>query len=352
MGKPLTTLGEALMAQGIDWRSEMRVENVPRRPPPESKLARPDRGHIEQPGEASPPSERRPEYADKPPEKTFIRRRIEDSAATSSPVALMRPNYTPGDRDVFPPTPREPLPLAVSPVSPPPANDAPAPLRAEPPRIEPPRAEPAQQTFVRLERAEPPFAPPPVPLRPVYAKRATYTLDFKFGAVERVRRGEGQKQVADELGISPSLISHWSSGHGFTRNRREPKPFLAIEAEERDMPAKATKRHHPPEVKADAIRRLLLGEESAQAIAASHGITSAQLYKWRQRYRETHGNRLPKAPPASQAAPALANGASNGSSKSEGGLLDRLIEARLEKRLEEMLESKLTEVLERKLGKL
>ncbi len=70
--KPLATLREIAMVHGL-----------PRLP--DERAARPDRGHVEQPGEAT-------FYADKPPEKTLVRERpVASPPVAPAPVAALPP---------------------------------------------------------------------------------------------------------------------------------------------------------------------------------------------------------------------------------------------------------------------
>lgn len=105
--QPLATLGDA-----VNWRAELRANDIERRPPPSE--ARPDRGHIEQPGERidkAPPQMLRP-----PPEREtrlsphplpgFTAQRTTEETTREAPQSLVKIER--GKADVPAKKPRKP----------------------------------------------------------------------------------------------------------------------------------------------------------------------------------------------------------------------------------------------------
>lgn len=312
MSKPLTTLGDLMMSRDPNWRAELRALEIPRRPS-NAKDSRPDRGYVEQPEERAASEQ-----------KTFIRRR-EESPTLVAPVALIRPivsdapERVPDDRDVFPP------PMGLTP--PPP----------------PPEPEPPQQTLVMLRRGRETLAATEPKPEKAKQTRERHSLAFKLAAVERLATsGETQIEISRALGLkTPSMLSQRARGKGLDRN---------VRGEKQTMTGKKTrtagrKRRHPDAIKAMAVQRLDKGEP-VDKIAAQYGVTTALVYKWRQRQRQAPGNGTPVVPQSAKTngvAPAEA-------APAEGSALDRLLESKLEKRLDSLIEAKLLQMLEKKLG--
>ena len=173
MDKPLATLGDA-------WRAQLRANDVPRRPPPSSeRAARPDRGHVEQPGERSPPA--------------MVRRRVETPAATR-PVALVR-QLAPEIRHDLHGRGELILPgMQLRPVEPPPPPSAPSPPAAEQTEM------PAKKRTVRRH--------PDETREKAIALFHQLTEEFRKRGVTGRNTG-ATELVAKKLGIGAATISNW-----------------------------------------------------------------------------------------------------------------------------------------------
>jgi transposase-like protein len=193
--KPLTTLGDALMAKGapVDWRAELRAAEVPRRPPPasETRAARPDRGYVEQPEERVRPS------------TGIFPRRREETPTLAAPVALIRFNRDENH-------PRRPYmdPVTGQMVDPnaPPKSALESLIdqhieEEERKQLPPPMPEPAS-CVAPAEAEEAEMAKPKKP-------RRTWDEDVKSKAVARVLSGVTQAAVAREIGTHETNISQW-----------------------------------------------------------------------------------------------------------------------------------------------
>jgi transposase-like protein len=191
--KPLTTLGDALIAKGaeVDWRSVARAAEVPRRPPPasETRSSRPDRGYVEQP-------EERINTTTFPP-------RSEETPTLVAPVALIR-----FSRDES--HPRRPYmdPESGKLVDP----NAPAkPVLeqlleehiAEEERKQRPPPMPEPASCVATPETEESEVPKP------RKQRIRWDEDVKSKAVARVLSGVTQAKVAREIGTHETNISQW-----------------------------------------------------------------------------------------------------------------------------------------------
>lgn len=165
------------MAKGanetLDWRAQMRAEDIPRRPPPasEPRSSRPDRGYVEQP-------EERVNTTTSPP------RRREETPTLTTPVALIR-----FSRDET--RPRRPYmdPATGNLVDP----NAPESKRDEP---EPPSQQQAET------------AGEPVPKAKIRRKHLAPAV--KAALVVRALEGkETHREIARQAGVHPTNISNW-----------------------------------------------------------------------------------------------------------------------------------------------
>jgi transposase-like protein len=195
MTKPLTTIGDALMAKGGDWRADLRANDVPRRPPP----SRPDRGYVEQP-------EERMDAPSKPPSSP-PRRRTE-TPILSAPVALIR-----FEREA----PYEPLP------APAPASVAPPP----PPEAAPPPSEPAAI-------AEEHVAKVAKDGRKLYTPQFRAKVIADFRAAQKKDPGVSQKSIAQKHGLHQTVLSNWL--------RNDDQELKALETSEKRKATYAAKR--------------------------------------------------------------------------------------------------------------
>lgn len=212
----------------------MRAEGVDRRSPAnDGRLARADRGYVEQPEERVEP----PKKAGFMLPNNQLRRRIEVSPSPSTPTVCVRPEP---DGDYEPPG----------------GDDELEELRAvgrqleareqERPVIVTRGEEKPEQSLVRLVRPPPSAAPPP-----------SKPADVRETAMARVRAGEDHAQVAADMGLRRDTLYRWlSDGKDFVRAyyRKEDQRAVAI--------------------------RVVDGGESQHAVAEEMGTSQASVSRW------------------------------------------------------------------------
>ena len=286
--KPLTTVGDALMAKGGNWRADLRAAEIPRRTPPPS---RPDRGYVEQP-------EERVEAKKPPPTTTqFPPRRREETPVLTAPVALIRLTMPPPEpavemRETRPEPEQKPQSALGQLLAEHIAESLPPPtVSTEPsqPEEPPPPAAPSSKAKELHERiASQMVARRETEVRhtkrgPDRKKRVSTPLDARIAAVGRVLRGEiSAKETAAQMGVSDSVVSLWC---------RLYKPPQPIEKTEEEMPrgVKASKVKRlvlSTESKMDAVKRIVGGHARVSDIEAETGASSSNISRWVQQYRK------------------------------------------------------------------
>lgn len=276
--KPLTTIGDALLAKGADWRAELRAAEVPRRtplPPSSTRLDRPDRGYVEQPEERvqAPPTRRRTE-----------------TPVITAPTALIR--FT-----------RDPVPKLETPEMRPPEPE-PAPPEPE----EEPEEEPLPDPDWTGEAAP---AEPTKQQRKERKRRTHLPLRRKLEAVQRaLADGYGAKAaVAAEYGVSQSAVTMWVreyretgtiSGMSIPSDPQPapapiapppaPPPTVAPELEERVMAASKKSIGISDYSQAERDRfakRILAGPRGENAkVARELGLSDASVSFWVSQYKK------------------------------------------------------------------
>lgn len=176
------------MANGVDWRADMRANDIARRPPPSgTREARPDRGYVEQ-----------------PEERVDAEREQKKLERFSSPPRM----------------------VGVQPIA--------QPISA------PPAPEPQPEAPLVLAKSSD-FAREPASVAKVRKKRVLHARDVKVAAIARVltlmANGEkvgAQVRVAREVGTHESNVSQWAAKEDIVRDAKKlnaasaPKPEAAL----------------------------------------------------------------------------------------------------------------------------
>lgn len=293
MSKPLTTLGEALMAKGgggeeLDWRSLARANGIERRAPPSGQpmdvLGRPDRGYVEQPEERVPPKATpAPEsipprsYGAFPPQQPrlvtpdqiapFMRRRTETPTLTA-PVALIRPEYSEqplmDEKEEQMPLQQDTEPANVA------TQPSPAPEGSEMPRKRKKRVEAPDQAY-----------------RDKYAIRI---LRASLNGVEA--RANEVKAVFEETGVSRSGVSRWVQLYQASHPRWKRSLSPASEQLDQAPPPPSRSPGDPSSYtlerrEAEALR-VLRKEVFGTELALKLGVTGSAVYQWVAAYKRKY----------------------------------------------------------------
>lgn len=279
------TLGDKLMSAGnSNWRAELREAGIPTRPPPPSASGlkeRPDRGYVEQPEERMDKSVSTViRQTTLMPPSSVPRRRIisfEDlERASEAPMELL-------EAVTAPPSALDTFPLGIP--APTTAAVAPAMAPAMAPPAVPVASERQQETLFPSE-PENETGPEETSEEREISHRARYSTEYKLAAAARVAAGETQRQVADDLGITHSLLSNWCNGKGLSEGRWDTNN---IRERERVMTGKV----FDEAFKARAVARVLKGEKQAD-VARSLDTSDANISSWLSKHRKKHGGRPPK----------------------------------------------------------
>jgi transposase-like protein len=292
--KPLTTIGDALLAKGADWRAELRAAEVPRRtplPPSSTRLDRPDRGYVEQPEERV--------------EKTTTQfpppRRRTETPVITAPTALIR--FT-----------RDPVPKLETPEMRPPEPEPAPPEESE---ESPDHGEADPDYPEHAEHfAEPAPAEQPKAKR---KQRVFLPIGVKLAAVRRaLKREEFLKDIAADLGVHQTALSRWvgqvvATGaiDGVPIGEPPPQPTAPIAAPKLEEAMPASKKPSGVSEYSEAERdrfakRILAGSRGENAkVARELGLTDATVSYWVLQYRKRQKKQggaertLTSAPPQS-----------------------------------------------------
>ncbi len=289
MSKPLTTLGEAIMAKGgtgegeLDWRSQLRANGIERRTgQPMDALGRPDRGYVEQPEERVAPLTPRPAptttqlpplpFRSATPEQIapFMRRRTETPTLTA-PTALIR-----FERYRDNPEPEQPLkdekeePMQQQ-YEPEPANVATQPAS--------PATEGSDMPRKRKKRVQAPDA----------ATRDEMALRILRAELDGRRKGE-VKAIMAETNVSESGVSRWVQLYKAKHPRWRQKVAAMQTASEGKAPPNPGGSTIPLETRERLALSVLRQEATGTILAEQHGVSSSAIYQWTMKYKATHPN--------------------------------------------------------------